>query len=66
MSRRIRINDSAIPLPQKIILHLLNEDIDTVPTHILAFVMEVEILVFDVCHLSLEEMRKRYNRRDSE
>lgn len=42
-----------IPLLQKVILHLFNEDTDTVPTHILAFVVEIKILVFDVCYLSL-------------
>jgi len=57
-------DDSTIPLPQKVILHLLNEDIDAVPTHILALVMEIKILIFDVRYFSLAEMRKQCNRRN--
>lgn len=55
---------SSVPLLDEVLLHLLNENTNTIPSHVFALIMEVEVLIlyireFDLKHVN--EMRKQYN-----
>jgi hypothetical protein len=55
---------SFVPLLDEVLLHLLDENTDTIPSHMFALIVEVEVLILHIRKFNLKhvnEMRKQYN-----